>query len=171
MIQLPRSFFLLQKPTHVAGLLTFTGGLSGSRGRHFADRDSRTPAPAASRWGIRPGAPFHHESARPPIPVHRRHGFPDRPARRATSWRLAPPRPYIPRTLHGLGMFQDAIKAIPYPRALQATDATAQTGARQGGPRSAWRACTHSRRYVGRAGAARGPVNRGVSLSRVVVLE
>ena len=85
----------------LAGLLTFTAELSGSRDPAFADREPQAPAIPAAMGVSRPGASFHEESARPPVPGRRREGCPDRHARPMMSSPRLPPRPYVPRTRYG----------------------------------------------------------------------
>ena len=78
---------------NVTGLLTFAGELSGSRDPVPADA-----ALSAAMEVNRPGAPFHEEGARPPVPDCRREGFPARHARPMMSSPRVPPRPYFSRT-------------------------------------------------------------------------
>ena len=85
----------------VTKLPTATGELTGSRDPAFADREPRAPAIPAAMDVNRPGASFHEESARPPVPDRRREGFPNRHARSSMSSPQGPPRPYVPRPRYG----------------------------------------------------------------------
>ena len=67
----------------------------------------------------RPGALFHEEGARPPVPERRREGFPDRHARPTTSSPRVPPQLYVPRTRYGFedGPRRDQGHPVPRGRA------------------------------------------------------
>ena len=107
---------LLVVSGEVTGLLTVTGELTGSCDPAFVDREPRVPAIPAAMGVSRPGASFHEESARPPVPDRRREGFPDRHARLTTFSPRAPPRPYVPRSRYGSEDVPGRDQKHPVPR-------------------------------------------------------
>ena len=101
---------------NVTGLLTVTGELAGNCDPALGDWEPRAPAIPAFMEVNRPGASFHEESARPPVPDRRRQGFPDRHARPTMSSPRVPPRPDVPRTRYGFEDVPGRDKGRPVPR-------------------------------------------------------
>ena len=100
----------------VTGLFKITGELTGSPGPALAGREERA-SPLSITTGVnRPGASLHEEGAGPPVPDHRREGFPDRHAWLMMSSPFVPPRPYVPRTRYGFGDVPGRDHEHPVPR-------------------------------------------------------
>ena len=123
----------------VTELLMVTCELTGSRDPVFADREPGAPAIPAAMEVNRPGASFHEESARPPVPDRRRERVLDRHARPMMSSPRVPPRPYVPRTRYGFEDVPGRDQGPPVPRgraAVQLIGATPRVRARCDGRRS-----------------------------------
>ena len=100
----------------VTGLFTVTRELTGSRDPAFIDRETQAPAIPAAMGDNRPGASFHEESARLPVPDRQREGFPDRHARPTMSSPRTQPRPYVPMSRYGFEDFPGRDQRQPVPR-------------------------------------------------------
>lgn len=114
----------------VAGLLTVTGELTGSRDPAFVDREPGAPAISSAMGVNRPGASFHEESARAPVPDRPREKFPDRHARSTISC----PASHRDRMSLGPGtvlrMCRDGTKATRCRQAVQLTGGAPRARAR-----------------------------------------